>query len=151
MAPVKTINGQKLLIKVGDGASPEVFAPDCLINTERGIQFSSETNESIVPDCLDPDAPAWKELNVDGLSAAITGSGMLHTTSIPDWDAWFRSGAAKNIRVELADVALADGGGYWEGAFYLTGWEVGGDRKQKSTSSITLASSGVVTWTDAAV
>ncbi|MEH6721292.1 MAG: phage tail tube protein [Aurantimonas endophytica] len=150
MAPVKTINGTQLLVQVGDGAEPEVFAADCLINTERGIAFASDTNEFVIPDCLDPDTPAWKEVTMDGLSAAITGSGMLHTSSIPDWDAWFRSGETKNVRVLLNNVVTVDGGGHWEGAYLLTGWEITGTRNEKAQVSVTLASSGVVTWVDAA-
>lgn len=150
MAPVKTLAGSQLLVQVGDGASPEVFSADCLINTDRGIQFQSETNRQTVPDCDAPDTPGWSELTVDGLSATITGSGMLHTTSVPDWDEWFRSGASRNVRVKLNGVVKANGGGSWTAPFKLTGWEVSGTRKEKSTASITLESDGVVTWTDAA-
>lgn len=149
MALVKTLAGSQLLVQIGDGASPEVFAADCLINTDRGIQFQSETNRQTVPDCDAPEDPGWSELTVDGLSATITGAGMLHTTSTPDWDDWFRSGASKNVRVKLNGVVLANGGGYWAGAFKLTGWEVSGTRKEKATVSITLESDGVVGWTPA--
>lgn len=147
MAAVKTLNGEKLLVQIGDGASPETFTHDCLINTERGIAFSAETQEFIVPDCLAPEDPAWKEVTKDGLSATISGAGMLHTSSVEDWFNWFKSPDTKNCRVRV-DVAGADGGGYWEGAFHLTALEITGDRKQKSTVSVTLVSNGAVTWTD---
>lgn len=149
MAPVKTINGQKLLVQIGDGAEPEVFAVDCLINSERGIQFSSDTNEIVVPDCDDPDAPAWKESTKDGLSATVSGAGMLHTTSVETWFDWFRSKDTKNVRVKV-DVSAANGGGYWQGAFHLTAFEITGNRNDKATVSVTLTSSGIVAWTDAA-
>ena len=46
MTAVPRVSGSKLLVQIGDGATPtEAFAHDCLINTQRGIQFSSETNE----------------------------------------------------------------------------------------------------------
>lgn len=148
MATVKTINGSQLLVQIGDGASPsETFTHDCLINTSRGIAFSADTNEFVVPDCLDPDAPAWKELTKDGLSAQITGAGVVHTSSIESWFDWFTSANTKNIRVKV-NVAGADGGGYWQGAFHLTAFEVSGDRKAKAEVSVTLVSSGPVTWTD---
>lgn len=150
MAPVKTINGTQLLVQIGDGASPEVFAADCLINTDRGISFSSDTNEFIVPDCDSPDDPAWKETTKDGLAAAITGGGMLHSSSIPDWHDWFISKDTKNVRVLMNNVSLANGGGHWAGAFHLTSWELSGTRNEKATVSVTLASSGVVTWVPAA-
>ncbi|SHF05429.1 Phage tail tube protein [Kaistia soli DSM 19436] len=148
MAPVKTINGQKLLVQIGNGADPEVFAVDCLINTERGIQFSSDSNEFVVADCEDPDAPAWKERTKDGLSATISGAGMLHTSSIETWFDWFASPDTKNARVKV-DVPGASGGGYWQGAFHLTAFEITGNRNDKATVSVTLESSGVVTWVNA--
>lgn len=149
MAAVKTLNGEKLLVQIGDGASPEVFTYDCLINTERGIEFSSDMQEFVVPDCLDPEAPAWKETVKDGLSAAISGAGMLHTSSVETWFNWFKSKDTKNVRVKV-DVAGADGGGYWQGAFHLSNFGITGNRKEKSTASVSLVSSGEVTWTDAA-
>lgn len=153
MAPVKAMNGTSLLVQIGDGnvsPGPEVFAHDCLINTERGIQFGSETNRQVIPDCDgDPDTPAWSVVNKDGLSATITGSGMLHTASVKDWDAWFNSDDGKNVRVLLNGVSLANGGGHWAGSFKLTGWEVTGTRNEKATVSVTLESDGLVVWVDA--
>lgn len=149
MAPVKGMNGTSLLVQIGNGGSPETFAHDCLINTDRGIQFQSDTNRQVIPDCADPDAPAWSVITVDGFSATVTGAGMLHTASVSDWHDWFISGDAKNIRVLLNGVTLANGGGYWAGAFKLTGWEISGTRNEKATVSVTLESDGAVTWVDA--
>lgn len=149
MALVKAMNGTSLLIQIGDGASPEVFAHDCLINTERGIQFQSETNRQTIPDCDNPDDLAWSSLSKDALSATITGAGMLHTASVPDWTDWFNSDDGKNCRVLLNGVAKANGGGHWAGSFKLTGWEVTGARNAKAEVSVTLESDGAVAWVDA--
>lgn len=149
MATVKAMNGTSLLVQIGNGATPEVFAHDCLINTERGIQFQSETNRQVIPDCDTPDAPAWSVVNKDSFSATITGSGMLNTPSIKEWADWFASDDAKNVRVLLNGVTLANGGGHWAGSYKLTGWEVTGTRNEKATVSVTLESDGVVTWVDA--
>ncbi len=149
MTAVKTMNGTKLLIQIGDGGSPETFTHDCLINAERSIQFSSDTNDIVVPDCDNPDSPAWKEVVVDGLQATVSGAGMLHTASVADWFAWFISGQSKNIRVNN-NVATGVGGGYWAAAFMLTAFEETGARNDKATVSVTLASTGVVTWVPAA-
>jgi predicted secreted protein len=149
MANVTPMNGTQLLVQISDNGSPDQYAHDCLINTERGIQFSSETNRQVIPSCDSPDEPAWSVLTKDGLSATITGSGMLHTPSVGEWAAWFASDVAKAIRVLLNGVSLANGGGYWAGSFKLTGWEVTGSRNQKAEVSVTLESDGVVTWVDA--
>lgn len=149
MTAVKHLNGTQLLVQIGDGQSPETFAHDCLINTDRGIAFASETNRQVIPDCDNPDDPAWSVMNKDGLSATITGAGMLHTSSIADWDDWFNSDDGKNCRVLLNGVTLANGGGHWAGSFKLTGWEVSGTRNEKATVSVTLESDGAVAWVPA--
>lgn len=147
MAPIKAMNGTSLLVQIGDGATPtEVFSHDCLINTDRGIQFQSETNRQTIPDCDAPDALAWQSLSMDAKSATITGAGMLHTASVENWFDWFDSGDSKNIRVLLNGVSAANGGGHWAGAFKLTGWEITGSRNEKATASVTLESDGAVTW-----
>lgn len=149
MAPPKTLNGRQLLVQIGDGASPETFAHDCLINTERGIQFASETNRETIPDCDDPDAPGWSVMNKGGLSATITGAGRLHTPSVKEWFEWYDSDDAKNVRVLLNGVSLADGGGHWAGTFKLTAFEVTGPEIGRTAVSVTLESDGPVTWVDA--
>lgn len=151
MTAVSRVPGSKLLVQIGDGATPtEQFAHDCLINTSRGIQFNADTNEYIMPDCDNPDDPAWKDVTKDGLSVTITGSGMLHATSVETWFAWWKDDATKNIRFKL-NLAGASGGGHWSGAFHLTQMEISADgQKDTATANVTLVSSGAVTWTDAA-
>lgn len=138
MAQAATIKGTQLLIKIGDGASPEVFTHPCLINGERGIQFQSDTNQVIIPDCANPDDPAWKQVTKDGFSATISGAGVLDTASIADFDAWFQSDDAKNVRVYVNAV------GYWSGAFKLTEWSITGARGDKAQVSVTLVSDGAL-------
>jgi hypothetical protein len=43
MTAITTLRGTQLYIKVGNGADPEVFAHPCLINTKRGIKFTSSS------------------------------------------------------------------------------------------------------------
>ena len=148
MAAVKSMAGEKLLIQIGDGATPEVFDHDCLINTDRGMSMSSDVTDVITPDCDDPTLPAWKEIFKDGLQISVSGSGVLHTTSVETWFDWMKIDTSKNIRIKF-DVSAALGGGYISGAFKLTAFNVTGTRKNNSTCEVTLMSHGACTWTDA--
>lgn len=140
MTAITKLRGTQLYIKVGDGATPEVFAHPCLINTQRGISFTSSTNKVIVPDCDNPDDPAWSEAIKDGLAATINGSGVLDNkaATITFYDAWFRATASRNVQVWLGTM------GYWSGAFHLTGWEVTGDRNNNAEAKLTLESDGPI-------
>lgn len=150
MAPVKTLPGEKLLIQIGDGATPtEVFAHPCLINADRGVQISSDTTEIVVPDCDDPTLPAFKEILKDGISLQVSGGGVLHTSDLEAYFNWMIADTPKNVRIKF-DVSGALGGGYIAVAMKLTAFNVTGTRKNNSTVEITLMSHGVATWTDAA-
>ena len=149
MAAVKTLNGSKLLVQIGDGADPEVFVHDCLINTERSFSVQKSTNSFAVIDCDNPDDAAWVERVADELSAAISGSGMLHTTSLEAWFGYVTAGTSVNVRILLNGVAAIDGGGHFAGAFQVTSLEVTGNRGEKTTVSVALENDGAVTWVDA--
>lgn len=147
MAAVKTLNGEQLLVQIEWTPASGTFAHDCLINTERGIQFSADMQEFTIPDCVTPEDPAWKVTEKDGLSATVSGAGMLHTSSVEAFFNWFKSKDTLNCRVKV-NVAGADGGGYWAGAFHLSAFSITGTRKEKATAEVSLTSSGAITWTD---
>lgn len=140
MATPTTLKGTQLYIKIENDASPQAFAHPCLINAERGIVFRSTTNDIVVPDCTDPDDPAWRELVKDALSAGVTGAGLLDNVfaTISSYDAWYRSDDSKRIQVWLGTV------GYWEGDFKLTEFGFTGNRGTKAEVSLTMESDGVV-------
>lgn len=150
MAQATTARGVKLLVKIGDGADPEVFAHPCLINAARGLDIVAQTNDIVIPDCSDPDLMAWAAREKVSLSGTINGQGVLHTPDTETWSDYVMSADPKNVRVELGGVALADGGGYWAGSFLCTQFGVTGERGNRIEASVTMLSDGAITWTDAA-
>jgi predicted secreted protein len=140
---ISTIKGTQLKIEIGDGATPEGFEHPCLVNAKRGFKLEVSTNKIVVPDCDNPDDPAWQEVIKDVLGASIDGAGKLDTADVADYHAWLTSKDPKNIRVRLGTT------GYWAGAFHLTTFEVTGDRGQLAECAITLESTGAVTFTPA--
>ena len=117
MALVAIKEGEKLLVQIGDGAGPEVFTHDCLINLDRAFEITADTNQTNVPDCASVDAPSVKKTRKTAYNATISGRGLLHTTSLPTWDAWVLSKNTKNVKV-TTDVAT--GGRTYTGAYHLT-------------------------------
>lgn len=146
MAQAKTAKGTKLLIKIGDGGSPEAFTHNCSINGARSFQLQSQTNDVNVPDCDDPDLIAWIEREKVSLGATVQGAGVLNTEDLEFFYNFASSTDPKNMRI-VVDVPGADGGGYFAGAFLCTDFQVSGDRGQKTDFSVTLVSSGEVTFT----
>jgi predicted secreted protein len=148
MARPTTYSAKKLLILLGDGGTPEVFAAPCGLTT-RGIEFSKETNDVTVPDCDDPDLPAWSERSVRTLSASVSGSGILAAEAFATWRAAFLDTDPTNARIKIDDI-LANGGGYFSGRFHLSGFSITGEIGDKIQVEITMESDGEVTWVNAA-
>lgn len=144
MAEVKHARGVRLLIKLGDGAQPEVFETYCSINAERGITFTAGTNDQDIIDCENPDAVAWVVREKTNLSASITGSGVLNTPDVADFYTWLTSEDPRNVKV-IVDVPSTDGGVTFTGRFHLTEFSITGNRGEKMQASISLASDGAVT------
>ncbi len=144
MAQPTVLPGTKLLILVGNGASPEVFAAPCGLTTS-GIDFSASTNTTVLPDCVDPEAAAWEAKDINALSASVSGNGVMAVESFAVWNDWFQAAQAKNVQIKLDDATL----GHWAGSFILTGLKFGGVRGNKVTVDVTLANNGSVPWFDA--
>lgn len=138
MTAVATILGTGVQIRVGDGASPEVFTHPCLINAERAVRFQSQTNEEYIPDCDNPDLPAIKETYKTAVYASVSGSGKLNSTDLSAYLAWWNSDDAKNVRVYFGAV------GYVQMAMKLTEFEVTGNRGGRAECNITLECHGAV-------
>jgi predicted secreted protein len=144
MAQPTVLAGTKLLILVGDGnvsPGPETFASPCGLTT-KGITFSASTNSTLIPDCADPEAPAWEAKDVNALSAQVTGQGVMAVESFDVWNGWFQNAELRNCQIVMDDPAL----GQWEGQFILATLKYDGVRGQKITVDITLDNSGEVIW-----
>lgn len=144
MAQPTVIAGTKLLILVGDGNSPQVFSQPCGLTT-RGIAFTAQTNSTLIPDCDDPELPAWEAKDVNSIAAQITGNGVMAVESFDVWNDWFQTASARTCQVTLDHPEL----GYWLGDFILTALRYGGQRGQKVTVDITMDNTGAVPWVPA--
>jgi predicted secreted protein len=144
MATQPNFSGRKLIIRVGNGASPEVFSIFCTFNGDRAIQFDAATTDEMDIDCDNPTAVGWMVSQVDSLSATISGAGRVKAVDVPEFFSWFESGEPRNIEVEID----APGGGTFEGAALLTSWNVNGGETGSATADISMRFTGPVTYTE---
>ena len=151
MAQPKTTSFSKFLIEFGDGAATEAFQAICGPN-QRGFTIKAAVSTTTVPDCDDPEAPAWEEGGVTSLSADFNSSGVLALASLSSVRTWMLSGLAENVRIHVNETA-ANGGGYYSFSALLT--NMGHTTSLASDAgkvqlALTGQSSGAVTWTPAA-
>ena len=43
-----SVKGIKLVLKVGNGATPEVFTARCSLNAQRGIKFTADLQDTVI-------------------------------------------------------------------------------------------------------
>lgn len=147
MAQVKSFKFGETMILIGDGATPEVFAAPCGLN-EMTMTMTADTAETILPDCANPDDPAWKVTDVSALQMTLSGTGVLDKDARVTWEDWMMSGAEVNVRW-MYDVLLADGGGYYQAPAILTNITVTATRGQRATVDVSITLNGKPTFTDA--
>jgi hypothetical protein len=142
MAQPTVISGTKLLILVGDGGSPEVFAEPCGLTT-KAFDLAATTNTNIIPDCANPDAAAWEATDVNALSGTATGNGVMAAEAYPVWNAWFMSSLGRNCQIKLNAPTL----GHYSGSFKLTSLKLSGTRGNKVLVDLSMKSDGAITYT----
>lgn len=149
MALATSLPFKSFVLAVGNGANPEVFAAlGAFIS--RSFAGKLETGSTQVPDAADDGALMATELEGKTITWQVTADGIVNMgAASTQLQAWFDSGQPMNCQLQK-NVPLAQGGGYREGAFYLTDYKEDGKKAEKTTVSITLASSGFVTWVPAA-
>jgi len=141
MAQPTVLPGTKLLIMVGNDASPEVFSEPCGLTT-RSFELAASTNSTLIPDCAAPDAPAWEAKDVNALSATVSGAGVMAIESFTVWNTWFLSGTSRSVQIKLDSPSL----GSWRGNFIISSLKYGGERGQKVTIDVTMVNDGAVTF-----
>lgn len=146
MAAVQHARGVALVLKVGDGGSPEDFVARCSINAARSLTGDAATNDFNIPDCADPTALANIVREKVSLSYSVSGAGILNTPDLAGFNTWLQSPYSKNCQI-IVDVAGSAGGAIFQGAFHLTQFQITGDQGGKIEVSISLLSDGAVSVT----
>lgn len=142
MSQPTTIAFGDVVVGIGNGASPEVFAEPCGFNS-KSFDCDAATSTVVVPDCDDPDAAPWEIAGVSSKSWTITGEGVLGVESYPTWVALYDAGVPFNVRVSLGSL------GYWQGPAVLTkiGHAVAfGSDAAVVKLTINIRNAGAATW-----
>lgn len=148
MALPQTAKFGSFRILLGDGASPEVFSAPCGF-TQKSFSRSKELSDIVVPDCDDPDAPAWVGREVRSLSSSISGSGVLAKAALPVWDVAFDKTDSINCKVEMRWGTGVGAGNLltYTQRFHLSSFEISADLGDKVQISVQMESDGAAVKT----
>ncbi|MBL4802641.1 MAG: phage major tail protein, TP901-1 family [Emcibacter sp.] len=132
--------GRAFLLRAGDGEAPEVFT------TIGGMRATGFTLNAQTVDVTSKDSTGWRELlaNAGMRSVAISGSGIfIDDVSQLDVQAKALASSIDNYQIAF------ESGATFEGNFQITSLEYSGEYNGERTYSLSLESSGAVTFTAA--
>ena len=139
MTQATTYPFSQFLVKIGDGASPEVFTDPCGLTT-RGFTRTANMNDTNVPDCDDPDAPSWLGRDVVSYQAEIAGNGVVAQESFDTWEEWWNAGETRNVKIELGNPVEFS----WTMPAKLQQFAVTSERGKKVEMTVAIVSDGAV-------
>jgi hypothetical protein len=85
--------------------APSVFTKLCGFNSIE-ITLEKELNDTTVPDCDNPDAPAWVERDVVSQSGSFSCEGVAAREALPFIEAATLSALSTNVRIVIAGMGL---------------------------------------------
>mgnify|MGYP001451885222 FL=1 len=136
--------GRALLVKIGDGEASEAFSNLCGLNS-KSLTINNSSIDVTTPDCSTPSGALWTA-TLNGLkNVSVSGDGYFEDSTAE---------ARMNTVAMSADnscnfqIVVPDFGTY-AGAFRIASLEFGGETEGGVTYSISLESTGAVTFTAA--
>lgn len=145
MARPTTFVGSSVAIFLESSTTPGTYTRPCGLNSHTAT-FSKNTTDVMVPDCDDPELPAWVARGVESLDFSAQGSGILAAEALDDWWAAFNTTESIPARIYVGKPTDAANGRYWQGLVHVTSFEVTGERGDRAQASVTVVSDGELTY-----
>lgn len=138
MATPTTARFGKLRILIGDGNSPINYTAPCGF-TSKSLALSKNLTDVNLPDCDDPDAPAWVGRDVESLTASITGEGVMAAESVEVWMNAFEDTDSVPVKVEIELPAVTF---TYTGLMHLSTLTFGAEQGGRVTANVEMQSDG---------
>lgn len=128
-----------------DPPKANVYAAPCGLTT-KNLVITKNLQEVTIPDCDDPDAPAWIARDVQNLSVTISGDGVAAAESVPDWNNAATNAATVPMKV---DITFTKGIKTFIGNFHVDSLTFGAQLGNRVTLGFNAQSDGEVydVWT----
>ncbi len=136
--------GRALLVKIGDGADPVVYSNLCGLNS-KSLTINNSSIDVTTPDCTTPEGALWTETLAGLKNVSVSGDGFCEDSTA---EARMNTVAMQNDNSCNFQVVVPDFGTY-AGAFRIASVEFGGETEGGVTYSLSLESTGTVTFTAA--
>lgn len=125
-------------VLLGDGASPMTYTAPCGF-TSKSLALSKNLTEINLPDCTNPDQAAWVGRDVESMSAAINGEGVMAAESIDAWLEAYDSVDSVPVKIELETPLVTY---VWTGLMHLATMTLGAEQGGRVTNNVEMQSDG---------
>lgn len=136
--------GRALLVKIGDGEASEAFSNLCGLNSKT-LTINNTSIDVTTPDCTTPEGALWTETLAGLKNLSVSGDGFFEDSTA---EARMNTVAMQNDNKANFQIVVPDFGTY-AGAFRIASLEFGAETEGGVTYSISLESTGAVTFTAA--
>lgn len=144
MAKPTTVRFGKMLIKIATPTTPDVFVAPCGF-TSKSLALTKNLEDVTIPDCDNPDDPAWVGRDVSSLSATVSGEGVLAEESLQLWLTAFNSVESYPVEIEL--VLSGTASFVWTGLMQVSSATVSGEQGGRISLSVEMQSDGELVGT----
>jgi len=137
--------GRLLLVRIGNGATPtEVFSVLCGLNT-KSLTINNTDIDVTTANCVTPGGALWTEVLSGPKRVSVSGTGMFddEAAELRANTVAMSADSVANFQIVIPDF------GTFAGSFFLSSLEWAGESAGGVTYTLSLASSGPVTFTAA--
>lgn len=132
--------GRALLVKIDDGAGTKSNL--CGLNS-KSLTLNNSSIDVTTPDCASPEGALWTETLAGLKNVSVSGDGFFEDSTA---EARMNTVAMANDNSTSFEIVVPDFGTY-AGTFRIASLEFGGETEGGVTYSLSLESSGAVTFT----
>jgi TP901-1 family phage major tail protein len=136
--------GRALLVKIGDGEASETFSNLCGLNS-KSLTVNNSSIDVTTPDCTAPEGALWTETLAGLKNVSVSGDGFFEDSATAARMNTVAVSADNSVNMQ---IVVPDFGTY-AGAFRIASLEFGGETEGGVTYSVSLESTGAVTFTAA--
>lgn len=134
--------GRALLVKIGSGGGSETFANLCGLNS-KAFTINNTSIDVTTPDCTTPEGALWTETLAGLKNVSISGDGFFEDSASEARMNTVAMAADNTCNFQIVVPAF----GTYAGAFRIASLEFGGETEGGVTYSLSLESTGAVTFT----
>lgn len=137
-----TQKGRLMLVRMKGEAGAQPYPNLCGLRSKT-LTINNNEIDVTTPDCADPGGPLWTKVMEGVKRLNISGNGFFEASATEKDLATTALSATPMDDFEIVVPEL----GTFHGTFLISNYELGGEMEGGVTSSFSLASSGIVTFT----